>query len=256
MVLDPTAFWTLDNGVGLLVFLAIGLLGGAHCLGMCGPLVTTYADRLSHGNGLTFSEIRSHALFNTGRILSYATIGATLGLLGGIVFDAAAVLSIGTATRAITGIVVGVVIIAVGVGYVTRGTNALSTLEGGGTFARVYGLLASRIDDWIAGPKIMLLGAIHGFLPCPILYPAFLFALASGSPVEGGLALGALGLGTFPTLFLYGTVLGSVSVATRRRLHRVLGIVFVVMGYLPISMGLRAAGIAVPLFPVPFYQPL
>ena len=28
------------------VFLVIGALGGAHCLGMCGPLVSVYADRL------------------------------------------------------------------------------------------------------------------------------------------------------------------------------------------------------------------
>ncbi|TKX52501.1 sulfite exporter TauE/SafE family protein, partial [Halorubrum sp. SS7] len=33
-------------GTDVLLFLAIGLLGGAHCIGMCGPLVTVYASRM------------------------------------------------------------------------------------------------------------------------------------------------------------------------------------------------------------------
>ncbi len=36
----------VSGDIGLVVFALIGLLGGAHCLGMCGPLVTLYADRL------------------------------------------------------------------------------------------------------------------------------------------------------------------------------------------------------------------
>ena len=248
---------TVDRGFGLVVFLLVGLLGGAHCLGMCGPLVTTYADRLGgRRDALTFREVRQHALFNAGRTLSYATIGAALGLAGGLVFDAASVLAVGSAVRTVTGVVVGAVIVAVGAGYVARGTSTLSALEGGGAFSRVYGALASRVDRWVAGPRIVLLGAVHGFLPCPILYPAFLYAFARGSLAEGAIALGTLGLGTFPTLFLYGTLLGSVSSTTRRRLHRVLGVAFLAMGYLPLSMGLRAAGIDVPMLPVPFYQPL
>lgn len=35
--------------VGLVVFALVDLLGGAHCLGMCGPLVTADADRIDHG---------------------------------------------------------------------------------------------------------------------------------------------------------------------------------------------------------------
>ncbi|MFB6354487.1 MAG: sulfite exporter TauE/SafE family protein [Halobacteriales archaeon] len=249
-VLDPT------GGVSLAVFFVVGLLGGAHCLGMCGPLVTTYADRMRQGPALTFGEIRGHALFNAGRTLSYATIGAALGLAGGLVFDAADLLAIGATVRAVAGVAVGVLIVAVGVGYLLGGRNVLGVLEHSGPFARVYGALADRVDDWVHGPRIVLLGAVHGFLPCPILYPAFLYALARGSPIEGAAALGALGLGTFPTLFLYGTVLGSVSPAVRRRLHRGLGAAFVVLGYLPLSMGLRSVGVNLPMLPVPYYQPL
>jgi len=36
-------------GTDVLLFLVIGLLGGAHCIGMCGPLVTVYAGRMREG---------------------------------------------------------------------------------------------------------------------------------------------------------------------------------------------------------------
>jgi hypothetical protein len=93
-------------------------------------------------------------------------------------------------------------------------------------------------------------------MPCPILYPAFLYAFAVGSPVHGALALALLGVGTVPTLFAYGTVLGTLSPETRRRLHRVLGVLFVLLGYLPLAMGLAQFGVVLPMPEVPFYQPL
>ncbi|MCH7659490.1 MAG: sulfite exporter TauE/SafE family protein, partial [Euryarchaeota archaeon] len=52
----------------LAVFFLIGLLGGVHCIGMCGPLVTTYAEGMTSTEGaLTFHEVRQHGLFNLGR---------------------------------------------------------------------------------------------------------------------------------------------------------------------------------------------
>lgn len=251
-----TAGLSSGETAGLAAFVGLGLVGSVHCLGMCGPLVTTYADRLDDGGPVSGHEIRQHALFNAGRTLSYATIGGALGLAGGLVFDAADLLAVGSLVRAVAGVAVGVVIVAVGIGYVVGGRSVLGALERSGPFASVYGALVARIDDWVHGPRIVLLGAVHGFLPCPILYPAFLYALARGSPVEGAAALGALGLGTFPTLFLYGTVVGSVSPAVRQRLHRGLGVAFIVLGYLPLSMGLRSVGVQLPMLPVPYYQPL
>ena len=236
----PAATTIPDGGreIELLVFAAIGLLGSAHCLGMCGPLVTTYAEGISgQREALTFREIRQHGLFNLGRTASYALIGGLLGALGGLLVDAAAVVAIARSVRGVTGIAIGVVIVAVGLGYVLRGTNALGGIEGTGAFARAYDLIGDRVDRWVQGPRIALLGGLHGLLPCPLLYPAFLYAFARGDPVAGASSLLVLGLGTIPTLFLYGTAFGAASPRTRTRVHRVLGVVFIGLGYLPLSMG-------------------
>jgi hypothetical protein len=59
-----------------------------------------------------------------------------------------------------------------------------------------------------------------------------------------------------PALFLFGTVFGSVSVDTRMRLHRALGVAFVALGYIPLQHGLATLGVPLPHPPIPYYSPL
>ena len=259
--LDPAAVEPLSLGV----FFLIGLLGGAHCLGMCGPLVTTYADRLrakedSRRDVLTVRAVRQHALFNLGRATSYALIGGLFGLAGTLVFvTPQTVTAIASDVHLVAGILVGIVIIAIGVSYLTgRGGlgGNLSIPILGPALARLQGALLTRVDNWVGGVRIVGLGGAHGLLPCPITYPAYLYAFILGSPIAGATALAAVGLGTIPSLFLYATAFQSVSVETRMRLHRVLGVAFIVLGYIPLQHGLAILGVPLPHAPLPYYQPL
>ena len=241
------------------VFLVVGLLGGAHCLGMCGPLVTMYADRMESEseNVLSLFEVRQHALFNAGRTVSYAVIGALFGALGSVVFGAAStVTAVGDTVRAVSGLIVGVLILVVGARYALGQFGGHGLFGGGGGwFGKVYGRLTAHVEEWANGPGIVGLGLVHGLLPCPILYPAFLYAFARGSPAVGAVSLALLGLGTFPTLFLYGTVIQSIGNRHRDRLHRALGVAFLVMGWMPIAHGLELFGISIPHVEVPVYSP-
>jgi len=90
-----------------------------------------------------------------------------------------------------------------------------------------------------------------------MLYPAFLYAFARGSPVEGALSLGVLGAGTFPTLMVYGLTVRSIGPEHRQTLHRVLGVAFVALGLVTLKMGLMSFGIELPIpLRFPRYQPL
>ncbi len=263
-------------GTDVLLFLAIGLLGGAHCIGMCGPLVTVYAGRMRGdagrtdggsgggatatstpgrlGGHLTTYEVRQHALFNLGRAASYAAIGAALGALGGVVLVTTAALTGAAGTvRGVVGVGVGAAVILVGVKYVLGGTTGGVHLPG---LERVTGWLTGHVDRLANGPGIVGLGAVHGLLPCPILYPAYLYAFASGSAVAGGVALAALGIGTLPAVFLYGTVIEGIDAVHRRRVHRLLGVAFLVLGYVLFAHGLMEAGIHLPHPELPFWNPL
>ena len=279
------AVGALDGAtVGLGVFFLIGLFGGAHCLGMCGPLVTTYAERMDGGqspsgglaerspsggsagqsatgesNRLSPRMVRQHGLFNLGRTLSYALIGGLFGLAGALV-----AVSVGAATtllrelNILVGVTVGLLIMAAGVNYLLRGR--VLSLPGESVFGpltrAVQRRLTARINAVVDGPGIVGLGALHGLLPCPLLYPAFLYAFVQASPAGGAASLAVLGLGTVPALFLYGTLFQSLSTTTRLRLHRVLGVAFILLGYIPLQHALMLLGVDLPHPPIPFYQPL
>ncbi|MFC7228604.1 sulfite exporter TauE/SafE family protein [Salinirubellus salinus] len=255
--------------VELSVFLLVGLLGGAHCLGMCGPLVTVYADRLRDGGsqrsdgrrgGVTFRELRQHLLFNLGRTGSYAALGGLFGLAGALFYDAAeTVLVVGGWVRATLGLTMGLLVVGTGLRYLGGdygGHAAGGRLPLVGRLASLFGRLQARIDGWVHGPGIVALGLVHGLLPCPLLYPAYLYAFVRGSPTTGVLTLGVLGLGTVPALFAYGTVLGTVGATGRERLHRALGVAFLVLGLMPIAHALALFGLQVPHLEPPIYQPL
>jgi len=244
--------------VGLVVFAFVGLLGGAHCLGMCGPLVTLYADQLGDDGPVAWTEIRQHLLFNAGRTASYALVGALMGLLGTLVYDTAAVVAVADTVRAVAGIAVGGFIVVTGMLYLRTGTTAgaLASLGSGTLFRGLSTRLHGHVERWVGGPRIVALGAVHGILPCPLLYPAFLYAFAVGSPAYGALALTVLGLGTVPAVFGYGVAFNTVSPRFQSRLHRTLGAVFLVLGYLPLSHGLLILGVDLPHPSIPIYQPL
>ncbi|WP_418280838.1 sulfite exporter TauE/SafE family protein [Halorubrum sp. DTA98] len=247
--------------VDLLLFLVIGLFGGAHCIGMCGPLVTVYAGEMAEERSdsrghLTTYEVRQHALFNLGRTVSYAAIGAVFGAIGGVVFVGTDTLvAVADPIRGFVGIGVGAIIVALGVRYVL-GNAAPGLPVSIAPASRLVAWLTQRVSRLASGPGIVALGGLHGLLPCPILYPAFLYAFAMGDPVVGAVALGALGLGTFPAVFAYGTVIGSVDAVHRRRVHRLLGVAFVALGYVLFAHGLMSFGVHLPHPELPHYQPL
>ena len=251
------------SGVEAGVFLAIGALGGAHCLGMCGPLVSVYADRLNatepDTEGLSRHQLRQHALFNLGRAAGYAAVGALLAAVGALTIGAADVtLALGNGLRGATGILIGGLIMAAGASYLGGGAGGVVRLPAvvAAPFRRVSAWLTTRVDAFVGDFRIVGLGLGHAFLPCPIIYPAYLYAFAIGDPLRAAFLLGVLGLGTFPTLFAYGTALGSLSAGRRRSMHRVLGAAFLLLGYLPLSHGLMLLGVHLPHPMVPIYQPL
>lgn len=248
------------GAVELGTFLLVGLLGGAHCLGMCGPLVTTYAGAAGSEQGrVTLRDVRQQALLTTGRIGTYAAIGAALGALGGAAIDGGSLFAGTDLVRGLVGVAAGAVVVAAGAGYLRGRPINPGRLPIPGVvraFAWLAAAARDRADTWAQDSRIALLGSVHALLPCPLLYPAYLYAFARGSPTGGALALAALGVGTAPAMVGYATVLGAVPVSVRSRMHRALGAAFLVLGLLPLLHGLALLGVPVPHLHLPHYAAL
>jgi len=79
--------------IDIALFVLIGLLGDAHCIGMCGPLVTMYSKQMTPQpdggtttvNGgragyITTYEVRQQFLFNVGWPTTYQCLGLPIRL--------------------------------------------------------------------------------------------------------------------------------------------------------------------------------
>jgi sulfite exporter TauE/SafE len=193
--------------------------------------------------------IYQHGLFNLGRTASYVLLGALFGALGGALYlTTESLLTITNVVRGTIGVGLGCLIVVHGLGTVAGGhAGVLRRLPIPGlAIGRLLGDASSRAREIAGGPGIVGLGPVHGLVPCPMLYAAFVYVFAVGSPAVGVAALGAFGLGTVPAVFLFGTALGSVDSVRSGRVHRLLGGAFVLLGYVLLAHGLIALGVHLP----------
>lgn len=179
----------------------VGVLGGVHCLGMCGGVV----------GGLTFSlESRVQTswwkmmpyqlLYNLGRISSYMIIGAVFGAFGASLGSLAAFLPAQQMLQTIAGLFM----IALGL-YLGGWWFGVVKIE------RIGQHLWSKLSPYASKftpvkhyHQAWLYGLVWGWLPCGLVYSMLIMAMAAGSALNGAGVMLAFGLGTLPNLMLMG----------------------------------------------------
>ena len=176
-----------------LALFLIGLLGGTHCLGMCGGIV----GALSMGSG---ARPALHLAYNAGRIFSYGIAGMLAGALGG----AGIALSGQMPARLLLFIAANLMLVALGL-YLMGATRTLAFTERfGQKLWRHVQPLTRRYLPARTVVQAFPLGLLWGWLPCGLVYSALVTALTSGSALRGGAMMLAFGLGTLPNLLLAG----------------------------------------------------
>jgi sulfite exporter TauE/SafE len=174
----------------------VGLLGGVHCLGMCGSIVGVFTAQVPKNT----ARWPFHLAYSSGRIASYAVAGALVGAIGqaGLLMrDAVPVQHLLFALSSLMLVVLG--------SYLAGLWGAVRQLErlGGGLWKRLQPY-TRRLLPVNTVPRALGLGALWGWLPCGLVYSVLLTALASGSAVQGALVMLAFGLGTLPNLLAIG----------------------------------------------------
>lgn len=178
----------------LLPLFLVGLLGGGHCVGMCGGIV----GALALGGRVRW---QLHLAYNVGRILSYTLAGALAGALG------AAGLLLGQPMRLFLHLLASLLLLAMGF-YLLGMTRGLAWLEAWG--GRLWRRLQPQTRRFlpVRGVRQALpLGILWGWLPCGLVYSALATAMTAGGAAAGALCLLAFGLGTLPNLLLAGLLL-------------------------------------------------
>jgi sulfite exporter TauE/SafE len=195
--------------LSLLAAFLTGLLGGAHCVGMCGGIV----GALSMGVPARWSM---HLAYNAGRILSYVAAGALAGALG-----AASLTLDGQApVRLVLYLLANLMLVALGL-YLLGVTRTLAFTELAGQHLwRYIQPLTRRFLPAKTVAQAFPLGLLWGWLPCGLVYSALTTALSAGSPGQGALLMLAFGLGTLPNLLLAGILLARLNEFVRRPVVR------------------------------------
>lgn len=200
----------------------VGLLGGVHCVAMCGGIVGALnlhrpeaAVRLGPSGAAVVAavpQVPIHLAYSSGRIASYTVAGAIAGGVGGTAALLEAVLPAQVALAVVAnGLVILLGVYLAGLG---RGVARLEPL-GMALWRRVSpiarGLLP--IDTF---PKALGAGAVWGWLPCGMVYSSLALALVSGSTGRGAFVMLAFGIGTLPNLLAAGLAFGRLRSALRR----------------------------------------
>ncbi|AGA32004.1 Heavy-metal-associated domain (N-terminus) and membrane-bounded cytochrome biogenesis cycZ-like domain, possible membrane copper tolerance protein [Thioalkalivibrio nitratireducens DSM 14787] len=179
----------------LVAAFAVGVLGGVHCLGMCGGIVG--AISLSHGPGAAPAWSRLLA-YNLGRMTSYVVAGALAGLLGAVLLGGL------PQGQRVLEFLAAVFLVLLGL-YLAGWWPVLARLErvGGRVWRRIEPLGRRFIPVQHAG-QAFAVGGIWGWLPCGLVYSVLVWTLSAGSATDGALLMAAFALGTLPNLMLMG----------------------------------------------------
>ena len=180
-----------------------GLLGGVHCLAMCGGFAMAVGAasapaRLQPARVLALSALAS----NAGRVITYALLGALVGGVGSGLLLAARWLPVQRALY----VVANLMLVAVAVSLVSRreGQGFLQRVTGRAFVALGPAIGAlSRRSGWAARVAV---GTLWGLVPCAMIYTVLPLALFAGGAAQGALVMLAFGLGTLPNLLAAGWI--------------------------------------------------
>jgi len=203
--------------VSLASAFVVGLLGGVHCVGMCGGIVTALTFGLPAERRERVAAMLPFLLaYNAGRIASYTLAGA---LMGGAGMLLARLAPVQTAQRTLL-VVAGLFMVAMGL-YIAGWWTGLGRLE------RAGGLLWRRLEPYgrrllpVRRPaQALALGTLWGWLPCGLVYSTLVWAVSAGGAAQGAALMLAFGLGTLPNLLLMGAAAGAVARLAQRPLVR------------------------------------
>ncbi len=225
------------EGMSYGVLFGIGVLTSVHCVAMCGGinLSQSIAKTTDSTNKTSSINAMPSLYYNAGRVVSYTVIGALVGALGSLV--------------SFPGPLKGVVAIVAGGFMVLMGINLLNLFP---SLRKFTPRMPKGISHRIGAAKLPLrsrpfvIGLLNGLMPCGPLQAMQLYALSTGDPIKGGLAMLAFSLGTVPLMFGLGAISSMLTHAFTKKMTQVSAVLVIVLGFSMFQTGMTVSGISLP----------
>jgi sulfite exporter TauE/SafE/copper chaperone CopZ/plastocyanin domain-containing protein len=234
------AFPVAKEGMGFGMLFVIGVLTSVHCIAMCGGICLSQCVPKNHAQNYKPSwmeTMRPSLLYNFGRVISYTVIGAIVGGIGSVV--------------SFSGAMKGLVQLVAGVFMVIMGLNMLNIFPGLRKLnPRMPKVFAKMIYAKRQSNSPLYIGILNGLMPCGPLQAMQLYALSTGSPVKGAIAMFLFSVGTFPLMFLFGALGSFMNKKFSKKLMTVSAVLVVVLGMFMFGNGVSLSGISVPSLPI------
>lgn len=231
---------SVGSAPGLASILLIGLVAGVStCMAVIGGLVLSISARHAevHPEASRMQKFRPHLFFNAGRLVSFALLGGTIGIVG-------SALHLSSVAIGVITLILGVVMLILGLKLTElfpRFTASTFTLPSG--IARRLGI---HENAEYSHTGAFITGALTFFLPCGFTQAMQLLAIASGSFVSGALIMTVFALGTLPGLIGIGGITSLVQGQFARYFYKGAAVIVIALAYINITAGAALLGIQTP----------
>lgn len=160
----------------------MGLAGSLHCAGMCSPLAVAVTSKKPF--------LLSGIIYNSGRVLVYALLGALAATFG-------SALHLAPYQQTIS-IALGIAFLIIGMGLFSAQVPYLGVwvVKFTSYLKKLFGKALQHKSSFTT----FLLGMINGLLPCGLTYLALSACLILPSASEGFLFMIFFGFGTWPVM--------------------------------------------------------
>jgi hypothetical protein len=203
----------------------VGLVGSAHCAGMCGPIALALPLKTDNW----FTRIGGGLVYNFGRILTYMILGAIFGLLGKGLHMAGFQLW--------ASVVIGILmIVMVVVPLLFKKLPSLNNIFEGYSARLLSGF--RKMFHKGGTSSLFGIGLLNGILPCGLVYVAVAGAINTGDVPSAMLYMALFGAGTIPVMLAVSIAGTMIGLNLRIFVNKLSPYVIVLLGVLFILRGL------------------
>lgn len=203
----------------------MGLFGGLHCVGMCGPIALALPKR-----DTLWSNVSGKLVYNIGRGVTYSFLGLLIGFFG----TGIALAGFQQSVSVFSGAVMILIVLFTGFkGLEVTFFKPIVLLT-----ARLKRLFSKYLKQKSTGASFMI-GLVNGLLPCGLVYLALAASLAAGSLAGSVAYMAVFATGTFPIMMAIALGGGFISISFRRKAAKAIPVFVFAIGLLFILRGLN-----------------